>query len=207
MTERDVAALLGVFLVHVVVVVSPGPNFLLVAHTAVAHSRPAAVWSALGVACGAFLWASAALVGVAAFVAAFPAVYAVVKVVGAAYLLWMAIGLWRRPGRAAVEPSTVETSARHAFVRGVITNLSNPKSMIFFGSIFAASLPADAPAQTRALAVSIIVADAAVWYSAVAFLMSSRALRNAYSGLQRKLDRAAAVVLAGFSARIALTPD
>jgi len=71
---------------------------------------------------------------------------------------------------------------------GFITNLTNPQSVVFFGSIFAALLPAGAPVWLRAAAVGVIVFDALWWHLTLALAFSTRRAQGLYARVKRPLD-------------------
>jgi threonine/homoserine/homoserine lactone efflux protein len=179
-------------------VISPGPSFILVARTAVAVSRRAAVASALGMALGAMLLAIAALLGLNAIFQRIPAAFVALKVVGGLYLLFLAIRMWR----GADTPIALDRAIDHAdgsplrhFGLAAATMLSNPKAAIQYGVIFAAMLPeAPSPALTVALPPSVFLLEVS-WYLLVAFALSAEGPRGTYLRARSVLDRAAGAIL------------
>ena len=89
-----------------------------------------------------FIWALQAILGVNALFAAHPTARLALQVAGALYLGYVAVRLWRS-GASASESLPVHLQAWAAFRLGFITNLLNPKSALFFGSVFATALPAE----------------------------------------------------------------
>ena len=135
--------LLSVMAVHVVAMISPGPNFLIVTQTAISHSRREGVLTAFGVSCAALLWSSAALLGISLLFETTVWLYQGLKVLGGAYLIYLGIQSWRYAGRPPqLSAKTPPGSNWRLFRVGFVTNLTNPKSAIFFSSIFATLLPA-----------------------------------------------------------------
>lgn len=199
----DHAALLHVFALHAAVVITPGPNFIVVAHAA-SESRPAGLWTAAGVAVGAVAWALAATLGFAAVAKAAPDLYTLVRLGGYAYLAWLAIRILRRPARGRLGAPTEEMAARHAFARGLLTNLANPKSLIFFGSVLSVALPSDAPAALRLGVVTVIAGNALVWYSTVALVLAGPRLRGPYERHRADIDRLAGVAMLVLASSVVL---
>src|SRR5436190_3725223 len=117
-----------IWLLHVAALLTPGANVLLVSHLAASGSRRSAYYAALGVAIGAAIWSSAAVLGVSAVFAAFPAARLSLQVAGAVYLLYVASRLWRSRAPAASPSSSLQ--ATRAVRAGLLTNLSNPKSAL-----------------------------------------------------------------------------
>ncbi|MGH9362007.1 MAG: LysE family transporter, partial [Thermoanaerobaculia bacterium] len=94
-----------------------------------------------------------------------------------------------------------------AFLRGALTNLSNPKSAVYFGSIFALFLKPGTPVWVQITAVGVVLANTLLWYGAVALLFSSAAVQRWYAAARRPLDRAAGVLMIAFGARLILVRD
>ena len=172
-----IVAILGAVLIGAI---SPGPSFVLVARTAVAVSRSDGVATALGMGLGGLIFAAAALLGLQVVLAAVPSLYLGLKIAGAAYLIYLAVQLWRGAGApiAAADVAPFRLSSRwRSFALGLATQLSNPKTAVVYASIFTALLPADHPGWWAALVLPSIFAIEAVWYAivAVAFRPSARA--------------------------------
>lgn len=127
---------------------SPGPNFFIISHLSLSGRRRLAVLVALGIALGSTLWASLAMLGIAALLAQMDWLYAGVRLAGALYLLWFGGKLLL----SAAKPSAVARAANsgigttlQALRTGLFTSLSNPKSGAFWTGVFATTFPADAP--------------------------------------------------------------
>ena len=116
--------------------VSPGPDVLFVVANGMRHKAKGAIASALGIGCGSILHAIAAAMGVSAIVAASPTAFEILKWSGAAYLLYLGIQTlrsWRAySNRLDPKDVPVEISAWNVFRRGLITNILNPKVIVFY---------------------------------------------------------------------------
>lgn len=202
-----VLVLLGVMAVHMVVLVSPGPAFLVVTQTSISRSRREGVLAALGVACAALLWSSASLLGVSLLLETTAWLYGAMKLLGGAYLVYLGVKSWRNAGgepRLAVGAS-LGSSGRRSFRVGFITNLSNPKAVIFFSSIFASLLPPQLPLWMHAAAVGVIVFDALWWHVALALTFSTRPAQQLYAKAKRTLDYIAGGFLVFVGTRLMLS--
>ncbi len=185
-------------------IISPGPAFLLVTRAAAGHSRTVGVVTSLGVAAAVSLWAAAATFGVAALMTRFATIYSAIQLAGGLYLIalgWMA---WRHAGESPVSAAATPAPARlgRALLNGFVLTLGNPKVVIFFGSIFVALLPLDAPLWVRIAAVGIVALQETLWYSAVALVFSRPGVQAAYQRLQRRIDYLMGAVFAGLGARL-----
>ena len=109
-----IVAILGAVLIGAI---SPGPSFVLVARTAVAVSRSDGVATALGMGLGGLIFAAAALLGLQVVLAAVPSLYLGLKIAGAAYLIYLAVQLWRGAAApiAAADVAPFRLSSRWIF--------------------------------------------------------------------------------------------
>lgn len=109
----------------------PGPSMLYAAARTVAAGRRAGLMASLGLHCGGYVHIFAAAAGLTLLLEAVPTLYVVVKLAGAAYLVWIGVGmLLNRGGHGA--PVVATTSARRAFVQSVVVEVFNPKTAIFY---------------------------------------------------------------------------
>ena len=183
-----------IWILHVAAMMSPGPNVLLVSQLAASDRARSAVFAAVGVTCGAALWATCAVLGVNVVFAAFPGLRLALQIAGGAYLLYVAIRLWQSSGAALVgRASSVSLGA--AFRRGFLTNITNPKVALFFGSIFATSFPAAPSPILQASAVAMVALNALCWHTLLAYLFSRERVRAAYSHTRGIANRIASVTM------------
>ena len=188
---------LGILGVLSLGIMSPGPSFVLVARTSVAVSRRNGLTTAIGMGLGSAVFASLTLLGLQAVLLSVPLLYMLLKVLGGIYLIYLAIVIWRNARQSVDLKSASKNSADlySSFKLGLITQLSNPKTAIFYGSIFAALLPPDLPDITLLILVLTIFFLEAGWYSLVAFVLSSKTPRQIYLNLKQVLDRLASGVI------------
>ena len=200
--------LLSLFAVDLLAEMTPGTNFVLVTQSAVRRSRGYAAAVVGGFAASNLIWCAAVALGLSSLFRAVPWLYGGIKLLGGAYLIYLGVSLWRSAGRAPTgEPPEARDSRRGAFLRGMLTNLSNPKSAVYFGSIFALFLKPGTPPWVQAAAFAIVLANTLLWYGAVAALFSGPAVQRAYAAIRRPLDRAAGAFMTAFGARLLLARD
>jgi threonine/homoserine/homoserine lactone efflux protein len=201
-TATALVAIIGAVLLCAM---SPGPSFVLIVRSAVATSRRAAIAAAFGMALGGILFATAALLGLHVLLTSVPTLHFILKLGGAAYLLYIAVMLWRgadSPVRIEGAVSDVRHGWRGAAALGLATQLSNPKTAIVYASIFTALLPADWPAWLAAVLLPSIFVVEFGWYAVVALAFSSEVPRRSYLRWKRWVDRAAGAVMGCLAARL-----
>jgi threonine/homoserine/homoserine lactone efflux protein len=190
-------------------VLSPGPSFVQVARIAVARSRADGLATALGLGLGAVAFAAVALAGLQALLTAVPPLYTALKALGGLYLLWMAWRIWRgarEPLPLASEDSVAaRRSLYQSFRLGLVTQLSNPKCAVVYGSVFAALLPAHFPPLASLLVVLGVFLMETGWYAVVALVLSSAAPRAVYLRSKLLVDRTAAGVMGLLGLRLVAT--
>jgi len=192
--------LLGIAGAMIVGAMSPGPSFVMVARTAVSASRGDGLAAALGMGAGGIVFAVAALVGLQAAFLAVPALYLGVKLLGGAYLVYLGIRIWRgarEPLAVSQEegPPGTRGNGWRAFLLGMGTQISNPKTAVVYASIFAAFLPREVPLALALAVPAVIFCIETGWYSIVALALSSAAPRSAYLRYKAWIDRAAGGVM------------
>ncbi|MGL5823938.1 MAG: LysE family translocator [Nocardioides sp.] len=187
-------------------VISPGPSFVMVARTAGAESRKAGLRAALGMGVGGMAFAVVALLGLHAVLAAVPAAYLVLKVAGGLYLAYLGYHLWKGASAPPAEQEPERTpGSRRAFMLGLATQVSNPKTAIVYASVFAAFLPDDPTLILTLLILALAFVVEAGWYAMVAFAMSAAGPRAAYRRTRGVVDRLAGAVLTGLGIRFVVS--
>ena len=202
-----VVALLGLSVVHLLAVASPGPSTVLVIQTSAVAGRRGGLLAALAMMAGALVWATAALFGLQALFARFDWLYLAFRIGGAIYLIYLAIQLWRHARDPLPEiPAGMICRAGgwQGFLRALLLQLSNPKIMVFFGSIFLSLLPANLPAWMDATVLAIVAFNEFVWFAILALLFSGGPARAFYRRAKFWLDRFMGGALALLGLRLAL---
>lgn len=175
-----------------VAVASPGPALLLATHTSLRAGRRAGVAVGTGLALMAATWTMMALFGLGAVFSLFPALYVVAKILGGAYLVYVAFRMWMQsssPVGARPRPATF------AFWQGFLVNLFNPKSVLFAAAVLVTVFPAGLGIGDSLAIVANHFAVEVVFYSILAASMSTPVVATRYMRAKRWIDRGAATVL------------
>lgn len=198
------AIFLAILLVDLVAAMSPGPTFVVAVRTAAVEGfRPAAGY-ALGVGVASAIWASAALFGLAIVFELAPALLLLLKLAGGGFLLWIAVETWRHADAPLAEPGAdaVPRSLLAAVRLGLLTQLANPKSAVFYGSVFAGLVPhGGALGPLLALPAGIALLKT-TWFALVARLFSLDAPRSVYRRVKGSAERLFGGLIAAFGIKI-----
>lgn len=186
----------------------PGPSFVLVARNAIGLSRRDGLATALGMGAGALFFGGLALAGLYTLLQAVEWLYIGLKIAGGAYLTYMAWKIWRGAKLPMVMDDRLTQqagSARKSFWTGITTQLSNPKTAIWYGSIFAALLPQHPPVWCYFVLPPLVFLVEFGWYTIVALCFSSRVPREMYLRAKTWVDRVAAVAIGALGLRLIFT--
>jgi threonine/homoserine/homoserine lactone efflux protein len=132
--------------------ITPGADLALIGARSAAQGFRSGAAASLGVGAGCFIHVAAAALGLSALIASSATAFTVLRWVGAAYLVWLGIGLLRRRGaaRVAAAPRLPAVTAWRSFVQGFLTNALNPKVALFFLAFLPQFIDADAPRKAGA---------------------------------------------------------
>lgn len=192
----DLSSLAGILLAFVVVAASPGPANLACATVAMRQGRAAGMRFALGLASGLAVWGVLAAVGMGAVLQTSQVALVALKLLGGAYLLWLAFG----SARSAATPGAPMLASQEAggrwMLRGLLLNLTNPKAVFAWMAALAVGLgPADGLAGlgvATALCAVLGLINYLIWASVFS---TSRAM-SLYARSRRWVDGAVAALFA-----------
>lgn len=185
------ATLFALLIVWIAAIVSPGPDLVQIIRLG-SRSRSDGIWAALGIMVGNAIWICASLLGLSVLISTTPLVLWILQLVGGAYLTWMGIGAvrsWRKQrvhaeqvARAVervmdgagvdAEPGMVGSLGAWPSLRtGIATNLSNPKAVLFFGSVFAQFITPDMGLGWSVFLVLFLIITGVLWFVGFAVLV------------------------------------
>jgi threonine/homoserine/homoserine lactone efflux protein len=208
-------ALIAFMLAAALLTITPGLDTALVLRTAAVEGPRRAMLAGAGICVGCLAWGFAASVGLGALLAASQVGYQVLRIVGACYLIFLGAKLMLRKHAAPTETENelsavgsgraVSASGMGWFVRGVFTDLLNPKVGIFYVTF----LPQFIPSEVSVTPFSMLLAGIHVTLTILWFALLISATRPLSRWLQRRrvaqaIDRATGAVLIGFGVGLAL---
>jgi threonine efflux protein len=132
-----------------------------------------------------------------------PALRQAAQIAGGLYLLYLAFNLWRA-GAVKVSKPQGELSNVAAFQIGFMTSALNPKIALFYGSVFATSLP-QSPSWLHVVgAVAVVYCNSMVWHTSLAVALSQKTVQRAYLRNFARLTKASGAVVGAFGLRLIL---
>ncbi|MBI4238547.1 MAG: LysE family transporter [Deltaproteobacteria bacterium] len=202
------AEFLTVVVVHLLAVMSPGPDFVMICRNSVVHSRQAGVYSAVGLGLGIVVHVTYSLVGIGFVIAKSLLLFTLLKYVGAAYLIYLGYQCLRAP---LLQPHPRDGHARGelgqwaALRMGFLTNVLNPKATLFFFALFTLVIHPQTPKGIQILYGLEMSVMTFVWFALVATLLSHQRIRMRFTSIQHQLERAFGVILVALAVKVALS--
>ncbi|WP_312928062.1 threonine export protein RhtC [Pseudescherichia sp.] len=200
---------LTVALVHLVALMSPGPDFFFVSQTAVSRSRKEAMMGVLGITLGVMIWAGVALLGLNLILEKMAWLHTIIMVGGGLYLCWMGYQLLRGALKKEVlntlAPQVELATSGRSFVKGLLTNLANPKAIIYFGSVFSLFV-GDGVGETARWGIFVLIAlETFAWFTLVASLFALPTMRRGYQRMAKWIDGVAGALFTAFGLHLIIS--
>ncbi len=201
---------LTVAVLHIVALITPGPDFFFVSQTAVSRSRKEAMMGVLGITGGVMVWSGVALLGLNLILEKMAWLHNIIMVGGGLYLCWMGYQMLRSALKKETVKPTEEVSVELArggrsFLKGLLTNLSNPKAIIYFGSVFSLFVSNDVGSAERWGLFVMIALETFAWFTVVASLFALPQMRRGYQRLAKWIDGVAGALFAGFGIHLIIS--
>lgn len=202
----DPAPILKIVPIFALALIAPGPDFMMISSMALSRGRAAGMLAATGIAASVLVYTVLCMFGLGIVFASMQWLITAIRLCGGVYLVYLGVHLWRaslkpQSGEAEVDVSRSGNS-RNPFVIGFFTNMTNPKAMAFFTSIFALTLPPDASHATQAAMVLVMMLMPVLWFGIVTFGLSAPSTRKVYMKWSRWIDRVSGTFLAFFGLRL-----
>jgi threonine/homoserine/homoserine lactone efflux protein len=200
---RDPLVFLGVI---TLLTITPGADLAMVSRSVFMGGRRDAFATTLGIGAGCLIWALASAAGVAAVLAASETAYDALRLVGAAYLVWLGVQslLAARRGYQGDPAGGAGRAAPSPFRQGLLTNLFNPKIALFYTTFLPQFIGPGDPVLLLSLAMAgVHILLGIVWLSAYAWLLDRAVETFRSSRLRRALDALTGTVLVGLGIRVA----
>ncbi len=195
----DIASLIAIGLALGIGAASPGPSFFLVTSIAASGGRLRALAAAVGIGFGALLLAIVSLLGLTAILSSFPIISLSFRFAGGLYLVYLGIKIWcsseRRIEAISGSLSTIPSVEKNYFLTGLFTQLSNPKTIAVYSSVFGTFLPSTPSIIYSIFICTIVFIIETGWYFIVALAMSTAISRNAFASQKVWIDLLAGGVM------------
>jgi len=188
--------------------ITPGQDVAYIVSTGAARGWKAGALAALGVNTGCLVHVTAAALGLSAILATSATAFTVVKFVGAAYLVWIGIAMWRENGgNGHSEGAKAQKSLRSVYSKGFLTNALNPKVALFFLAFLPQFVATDSPNKPMALLILGVIFTVNGTFVNLAYAFAAArtaALFNGGGRYKTWIKRAAGTLFLGMGVRLAM---
>jgi RhtB (resistance to homoserine/threonine) family protein len=201
--------LISVSVIAIFMAISPGADFVMVTKNSVFHGRLAGLYASLGVSLAIWLHVAYSIAGLAIIISNSIVLFTIIKYLGAAYLIYIGWKTFRASSDTNIEQqvSNEKISNYEALKTGFITNALNPKTTIFFLSIFTQVVNPQTPLWLQLVYGAIISLAHLVWFGSVSILLSQPILLKKFHLYKGYIEKSVGVVLMGLGLKVAATSN
>lgn len=202
-------ALIGtVTIIHLLAVISPGPDFIMACRNSLTYSRKTGIWTAVGFGFGIAVHVFYSLAGLALIISKSILLFNTIKFLGAGYLIY--IGLKSVISKSSKielgDHHKKEDISRFAAIRiGFLTNVLNPKATLFFLSLFTLVISPETPLPIMVIMSAIMIIDTMLWFSLVAVFLTQKRIRSVFERFQGVFNKTLGGLLIALGIKVALT--
>ena len=191
------AEIIAVSTIAIFMAMLPGADFIMVTRTSIYNGRLAGLYMSLGMCLSVCIHASYSIAGLAVVIASSAWLFSAIKYLGAAYLIYIAWQLLATPklSNKVQSNTTTQISPFIALRLGFTCNILNPKTSIFFLSIFTQVVSVDTPLIMQVSYGLIIMLAHFIWYCGVALLLSHPKMLPHFNRQKQKIDKVAGFIL------------
>ncbi len=201
-------AFITVVVVHLLAVISPGPDFAMVTRNSLLYSRRAGIFTSLGLALGISVHVTYSLLGIGFVISRSIVLFSIIKWIGAAYLIYIGYKSFRSKPyegeESALTPNAGELSGSRAIRIGFLTNVLNPKATLFFLALFTQVIDPATPLLIQLLYGVEMIGMTFVWFSFVSLMFSNPFLKRKIKTVQHHVERVTGAVLIALGIKVAL---
>lgn len=202
------AEFLTVAIVHLLAVMSPGPDFAMISRNSFVYSRKTGIYSSIGLALGILVHVTYSLVGIGFIISKSIVLFSIIKFLGAGYLIFIGYkSLKAKPHKLSREQLSEKNDIDKfaAIKMGFLTNALNPKATLFFLSLFTQVISPETPLFIQALYGLEMSVMTFVWFAFVASVLSHQAIKIRFSAVHHHIEKIFGIILIALGVKIALS--
>ncbi len=200
--------LIAVISITVLTIVTPGPDFVVVARNSLSYSRRSGVFTAIGVSIAVWIHIFYTLAGIGFILSKSIVLFSVIKFLGSAYLIYLGISCLRsKSGVTEIKDCKKDeflTDFR-SLKMGFINNTLNPKATLFFVSLFTQLVSPTTPLGIQILYGAIVSLSCFAWFSLVAIFLNRTRVKQVFFRIQKYVEKLMGAVLIGFGIKVAFS--
>lgn len=203
-----ITIILTVALIHLLAVMSPGPDFIMIARNSLVYSRRTGIYSAIGLGLGILVHIIYSLIGIGLLIAKSIILFNLIKFLGAAYLIYIGFkSLTSKTSHLNLSNENHKSDiSKLAAVRiGFITNVTNPKATLFFLSLFTIVISPNTPFFVKLIMGAEMSTVTSLWFILVAYLITHHLIKSRIEKVQNFAEKFIGLVLIFLGIKVALS--
>ncbi|MGZ9898036.1 LysE family translocator [Shewanella gaetbuli] len=220
----DFTLLSGLAVIHIIALISPGPDFAIIIKMATQQKRPVATACALGISVAILIHTLLSLLGISLMIRQSELAYTFVQCIGISYLAWMGFQALKsalkqvknKPINESLAPvntkeplntspaQTAVISTFKGFKVGLFTNLLNPKALVFFITLFTVLITPEVNLATKTAATTLLFILSLAWFSLLAVFLSKANIQSKLLSISHIIDGLVGIIFIGVALTIAL---
>lgn len=189
--------------------IMPGIDFAMVLKQSITHGRAAAVVTSIGIGSAILVHGAYTILGIGLIISQSILLFNLLKFAGAAYLIFIGISVWRAPPPkepdVPVEGVQRSITLRSAFVQGFLTNLLNPKAVLFFVALFTTLVSSKTPMAIKGFYVANMSLLLMAWFALVSVFFTIRDVRSAFFRFGKWFNRITGIAFISLAVSMVLT--
>ncbi len=201
--------LISVSIIAAFMVVSPGADFVMITRNSLFHGRKCGLYSSLGIGLAIWVHVAYSIAGLAMVISKSIVLFSLIKYLGAAYLIYIGYKTFTSKGDLDIGDKSKEPMLSNcgALKLGFITNVLNPKTTLFFLSIFTQVVNPTTPIWIQLIYGLIISSAHILWFSVVSLFFSHPSFVKKFNTHKQTIEKLVGSVLMGFGVKIAITSN
>jgi len=201
--------LLTITTIAIFMAISPGADFVMVTRNSIFYSRSAGLYSAFGVSMAIWVHVAYSIAGLAIIISSSIVLFSIIKYLGAAYLIYIGWKTFTSKAMMDIENDGDKKSLGNfqAFKIGFITNVLNPKTTIFFLSIFTQLVTLETPVWLQLVYGLIISFAHLVWFGIISFALTHPVLLKKFQATKHIIEKVVGTVLMAFGLKVAISSN
>lgn len=204
-----VTQFLTVVIVHLLAVMSPGPDFVMVTRNSLVYSRKVGVYTSFGLGIGIAVHVTYCLLGIGLLISQSILLFSIIKYLGAGYLIYIGYKSLKAKPQAEkneeIQKAEKQISPLSAIRIGFLTNVLNPKATLFMLALFTQVINPGTPRLIESLYGMEMVAMTIAWFSLVSVFFSNPLIKERISKVQHHIERVTGAVLILLGIKVALS--
>lgn len=204
--------LLSIALIHFFALISPGPDFFFVTQSAIRQSRSHALFAAVGISLSILVWAICAISGLHYLFQKMAWLQQLLMIFGGLYLIYLGYQMCQSLRKKNCTTSSTQMAYTHKsrrtlLIQGFLTNMANPKALVYFSSVFALAINSDAPLSSQSSLLLLIWIESLLWFAVVAYIFSIARITMYYQRLSKWIDGITGGIFISFGCFLILNRD